>query len=90
MADNWKKLGDVVANLTALHNAAERDERGYREELLRMTTDNRKQSRALAGLNETCRDLQSKVARQRNEIARLTQALEAAAEELAELRRVAQ
>lgn len=87
MADNWTRLGDAVANLVALHNAAESDERGYREELVRMTSDKSKQSRMLAQLNQTNRDLQSKVAKQRNEIARLTQSLEAATAELTKLRR---
>lgn len=89
MADNWTRLGDAVANLVALHNAAESDERGYREEVLRMATDKSKQSRMLAKVNETNRDLQSKVAKQRNEIARLTQALDGATNELAEIRRAA-
>lgn len=83
MADNWKKLGDVVANLTALHNAAERDERGYREELLRMTSDKSRQSQMLAKLNEDLDAMRSDVVALTNENTRLKQ-------QLAEVRRTAQ
>lgn len=83
MADNWKKLGDVVATLTALHNAAERDERGYREELLRMTSDKSRQSQMLAKLNEDLDAMRSDVVALTNENTRLKQ-------QLAEVRRTAQ
>lgn len=83
MADNWKKLGDVVANLTALHNAAERDERGYREELLRMASDKSRQSQMLAKLNEDLDAMRSDVVALTNENTRLKQ-------QLAEVRRTAQ
>jgi hypothetical protein len=57
MADNWTKLGDTVAELVRLHSAAERDERGYREELLRLTETNRRQARQLAELGAENRRL---------------------------------
>lgn len=41
MADNWKKLGDTVAELVRLHHSAEREEAAYREKAFRLEIDNK-------------------------------------------------
>lgn len=86
MADNWTKLGDVVASLVALHNAAENDARALSAEAHRLMDEGSRKSFMLAKLNETERTLRADLAAQRRETARLQQSLAAAQRELAQLK----
>ncbi|AUQ95973.1 hypothetical protein PhaeoP66_03231 [Phaeobacter inhibens] len=64
-----------MADLAATHRALEGDEAGYRERLLQLTSDNARQARQLAIVNQQLRDTADECAGLRRTVADQTREL---------------